>query len=533
MKPMKKLQEYFIPYTNEEDFFNMIQEKIVFEVNPDDFRQNIERKIWPLLCQTSFFIVEDTYTETEWKDMIAEHYIHTKYTTIPTVVRVHLFTANEEIKESYLGCFTLRKINNPDIIMSFIYPNWNVLKLDDKEFMDCYLITAKKRIHIYAEEIEIQTTPYFVQDGIVTSCAHASMVMLINFLNLKFGYKRIRVKDINQSYINREKLFPTKGLLLDQVMEVLTNNGINIEKCGIKTKNTSEEEQKDIEEQVKSYLRSGFPVMLGIENHLVLIVGFKENTDEFLFLDDSGALIHSINKEKYENQDTEYDSFISICSWKYIFKTEKNDDLVQLLLPMHERIYSDCEDVSYRCSILERNIGLDEDTESTVYKIENKRFFIVDNVVCKKFVNENIMDREFSEELLNEFICQEQPHYLWCYEFEYSGQIYIIFINTTYNIESDGNNIYINKDNEPFHIEKHFQTMFKVKTQKYGESPMFNKKREVKKTLDKSTGEKVRSRAPMIPKTDVEEALLITKVERNNDIPKKKSSKNKGKGREH
>ena len=48
MKPMKKLQEYFIPYTNEEDFFNMIQEKIVFEVNPDDFRQNIERKIWPL-----------------------------------------------------------------------------------------------------------------------------------------------------------------------------------------------------------------------------------------------------------------------------------------------------------------------------------------------------------------------------------------------------------------------------------------------------------------------------------------------------
>ena len=70
MKPMKKLQEYFIPYTNEEDFFNMIQEKIVFEVNPDDFRQNIERKIWPLLCQTSFFIVEDTYTETEWKDMI-------------------------------------------------------------------------------------------------------------------------------------------------------------------------------------------------------------------------------------------------------------------------------------------------------------------------------------------------------------------------------------------------------------------------------------------------------------------------------
>lgn len=62
MKPMKKLQEYFIPYTNEEDFFNMIQEKIVFEVNPDDFRQNIERKfgrcyvrllfsLWKILIQ--------------------------------------------------------------------------------------------------------------------------------------------------------------------------------------------------------------------------------------------------------------------------------------------------------------------------------------------------------------------------------------------------------------------------------------------------------------------------------------------------
>lgn len=102
--------------------------------------------------------------------------------------------------------------------------------MEKGRFAGSYLITAPKRIHIYAEEIIIRTTPYFVQDGIVTSCAHASIVMMTQFLNLKYGYQKLHIKDMIQSYQNREKLFPTRGLLPEQVMEILMNNKFNVVK---------------------------------------------------------------------------------------------------------------------------------------------------------------------------------------------------------------------------------------------------------------------------------------------------------------
>lgn len=526
MEPMRRLQQYFVPYTSEEEFFNALQMVISSETDVYDFRQNIKRKIWPLLSQTRFFIIEDTYTETEWKDMIAEHYIHTKYVTTPTVVRVHLFNGEQDIEAAYLGCFTLRKINNADMVLSFIYPNWNVLCLERCNFANSYLITATKRIHIFAEELEIKTTPYFVQDGMVASCAHASILMMTHFLNLRFGYKKIRIKEVNQSYLSREKMFPTKGLLPEQVMEVLTNNGINVVECELGGTKPSDEEKMGIKGRVKAHLRSGMPVMLGIDGHGVLIIGFKEDEDKFLFLDDSGVLIHNINKEKYKDSKQEYDSFISSCSWDYIFDyvEDKPDDLVQFLMPVHERIYSDYEDVAYRCSILEENIGLTDDCEETIYTVSDKRFFMIDNVEGKKFINENILDRETSGELLDAFICREQPHYLWCYEFEFEKEVYIIFINTTYNMESDENNIYINKDCEPFHVARHFHTVDMVKTIEDINIPLFDKRRLAMRSIEKVVGEKISSKAPHIPEKDVEEELLKTK-EPKNDTPEKKKNK--------
>lgn len=300
-----------------------------------------------MLSQTAYFLIEDTYTEPEWKDIIAEHFIHTKYQTIPNVLRIHLFTdSGPDLNKSYLGCFTLRKIDNPAIVLSFIYPNWNVLCMEEERFAGSYLITAPKRIHIYAEEIIIRTTPYFVQDGIVTSCAHASIVMMTQFLNLKYGYQKLHIKDMIQSYQNREKLFPTRGLLPEQVMEILMNNKFNVVKYELGDRNPEESERVEVKDLIKAQLRSGLPVMLGIADHSVLIVGFQEEKDSFLFLDDSGALIHALAdaQDQYRDSELEYDNFISNCNWDYIFeyveRTSGKKVLVQFLMPVHERIYA-------------------------------------------------------------------------------------------------------------------------------------------------------------------------------------------------
>lgn len=181
IEPMRRMRDFFEDY-EEEKIFHKIQELIFMSLNNTTmyelFKENIKRKIWSMLVQTQFYIIEDNYTETEWKDMISEHYIHTRYKYDAKVIRVHLFNAENNVDKSYLGYFTLRKINNNGMILSFIYPNWNVLSLEERNFKNVYLITAKRKIHIYADEIEIATTPFFIQDGAVTCCAHANILMM-------------------------------------------------------------------------------------------------------------------------------------------------------------------------------------------------------------------------------------------------------------------------------------------------------------------------------------------------------------------
>lgn len=534
MKPMTKLSDYFVPYESAENLFNKVQ-KLAYlgnhtEIQYKIFRENIERKVWPLLRQTKFYIIEDNYIETEWKDMIAEHYIHTKYNVVPTVVRVHLFNDEQKLNDSYLGCFTIRKIDNNDMSLSFIYPNWNVLRMEECNFANCYLVTAKKRIHIYAEELEIKTTPYFAQDGTVTCCAHASILMMSHFLNLRFGYKKIRISEMAQGYLRREKKYPTKGLVPEQIMEILTNNGVYIRPNNLDKREQYEEKAEDIKNTIKAHLRSGLPVLLGINKHAVLIIGFCEDEehDGILFLDDSGVLIHNINEAKYINYEQEYDNFISRCSWEYILNFVKNThgEVVRFLIPFHEKVFVSYDDVFSRCLIIEKNIDFGELEGEETYTLQNKRFFIADNVECKRFINENVLDREFSSAAVDEFIRNSLPHYLWCYEFEFEGEIYILFINSTYNVDTKVNDVYINRDREPFHIEKHFHTTDSIRCDKVDEKeiPLFTNRVQRKGGLIDSykshEEEIVETKVPKEPAKRLEEPLI--KIPESNPLQKEK-----------
>ncbi len=539
MKPMTKLSDYFVPYRSAEDLFNEVQ-KLAYLGNHTVtqykiFRENIERKVWPLLRQTKSYIIEDNYIETEWKDMIAEHYIHTKYNVVPTVVRVHLFNDEKELDKSYLGCFTIRKIDNNDMSLSFIYPNWNVLRMEECNFANCYLVTAKKRIHIYAEELEIKTTPYFAQDGTVTCCAHASILMMSHFLNLRFGYKKIRISEMAQGYLRREKKYPTKGLVPEQIMEILTNNGVYIRPNNLDKREQYEEKAEDIKNTIKAHLRSGLPVLLGINKHAVLIIGFCEDEehDGILFLDDSGVLIHNINEAKYINNEQEYDNFISRCSWEYIlnFVKNKHGEVVRFLIPFHEKVFVSYDDVFSRCLIIEKNIDFGALEGGEIYTLQNKRFFIADNVECKRFINENVLDREFSRVAVDEFIRNSLPHYLWCYEFEFEREIYILFINSTYNMDTKVNDVYINRDREPFHIAKHFHTTDSIRCDKVDEKeiPLFTNRVQRKGGLIDSykshEEEIVETKVPKKPAKRLEEPLI--KIPESNPPKKEREEEEK------
>lgn len=98
--------------------------------------KEVKDYIWPRLdflrshrsrTHCRFYIFEDSYVETEWKDMISIHYINTSYRVKNTVMRVHVFNRNVFDEKYYLGCFTLRNIDETKIMLSYIYPNWKNL----------------------------------------------------------------------------------------------------------------------------------------------------------------------------------------------------------------------------------------------------------------------------------------------------------------------------------------------------------------------------------------------------------------------
>ena len=360
--------------------------------------------------------------------------------------------------------------------------------------------------------------------------------MLSHFLNLKFGYKKIRISEMAQGYLRREKQYPTKGLVPEQIMEILTNNGVYIRPYNLDKREQYERTAEDIKQTIKAHLRSGLPVLLGINKHAVLIIGFCESNeyDGILFLDDSGVLIHNINEAKYIDSEQEYDNFISRCSWEYILNYIENSpgEVVRFLIPFHEKVFVSYDDVFCRCLIMELNTDPESSEDEETYLIQNKRFFIADNVDCKRFINENILDREFVKGAVDEFICNSQSHYLWCYEFEFQGEIYILFINSTYNVNTKENNVYINKGREPFHIAKRYHTTDSIRCNKTNQEnlPLFTNRVQLKGGLLDNLRlheEILETKKPKKPEERNEEPLIKTRESNHSAKGKKKKRSNR------
>lgn len=121
---------------NRTNLFNTIRSMV--DIDNSILRNDLKQYIWPRLDflhgrrrDERYFLFEEDYVETEWKDMISVHYINTSYHFKNTVMRVHVFLNNEISNSSYGGFFTLRRINEVQIMLSFIYPNWSNVVYDN------------------------------------------------------------------------------------------------------------------------------------------------------------------------------------------------------------------------------------------------------------------------------------------------------------------------------------------------------------------------------------------------------------------
>lgn len=413
--------------------------------------EDVERFIVPRLDfmygeeSERYFVFEDSYVETEWKDMISVHYINTSYTVKNTVMRVHLFLGDQIIPEYYAGCFTLRTLDDVRFMLSYIYPNWKIIS--PKSGDESYVMTYKKTVHFKGAEITFNTYPLFVQDNAVVRCAEASMISMTKYLHAKYDYNKIRILNLAKSYFSgKARLFPSKGLNPAQMMEVFNYHNIPVE-CRI-----CHGEPEELQSHIDFCLESAIPVLLGasiedkqgnVNKHVVQIIGHtidRENGEKrYTVYDDSGYFIRSFGLEGFVKAILWDDIKTKITGNTEGKKAKKDVRKSFVMYPMHERVYLSYEDIKDVFNDLEKRMNVEEILKKAQKSILKRRILLADNAVLKDFLKNRIRldgamgDIDQMKKEIENVCSKSLPHYLWYCELQTESCNLIFFADPTYN----------------------------------------------------------------------------------------------------
>lgn len=437
---------------------NAIKDNIVMD--KELLTKDIEKYLWPRLdfmkqnthTEKRYMIFENNYVETEWKDMISEHYINTSYKVSNTVMRFHIFSQNSIEDEYYCGFFSMRKIDEPKIMLSHIYPSWDKLKYDDKPLN---IMTYKKMVHIQGKEIRFNTYPLFIQDNITIACAQANMISMSEYLHNKFDFRKIRIKKIESAYsYMKSKSFPTKGLHILQMMEVfdyydipvLSNVFQSQKKYTIKQQSAKKENVDSEEETVqyialKKYLdyniESSLPVLLGVDieddnnvfhKHIIQIIGHaQQDRDKYVIYDDSGYFLRNIKGKS---------GFVSCIEWDMIYEAITKRETF-IIYPVHDKVYFMYDDMSVVLYLKIMNSEfLKQLKESRNLILAQTRYLLVDNIIVKKSLlqisKDNFVNQVQNEEI--EYVLNiTMSHYVWYCEIPLNNGYFIFIADTTFS----------------------------------------------------------------------------------------------------
>lgn len=423
----------------------------VVSIPYQELQQELEKYVFPRLDfmagsedSPRFFVFEKHYVETEWKDMISTHYINTSYEVKNTVMRIHLFIGENLDADFYRGCFTLRTINETQIMLSYIYPNWKYLERNNRPVN---AMTYKKKVHINGVEIVFYTYPLFVQDNVVVACAQACLISMSKYLHSQYDYSKIRIENINNSYhSNKTKVYPSQGLLPTQMLEILYNHSIP---CGYQVYKKNPEEFK---EYIDYCVESAIPVLVGLhirdekdeskaKRHVIQIIGHSSALDgkRYLVYDDSGYYL----KQLIMNDNV---GFVDLVDWNTLCEgLEANKSFI--IYPIHEKVYILYDNFKKHMDDMLQKLNMSK-VMGDQGDSSKRRTLLVDNREVKRFLYENMVRsttivQDIHKEAMR-LLQINMPHYLWCCEYSTSMGNMLFIADPTYNRRTT-KNIFLNK----------------------------------------------------------------------------------------
>ena len=392
----------------------------------DQLKSKIIDRIEFLYDEANYLIIEENYVEPEWKTMIAKHYINSAYSTTlhQSVIRIHFLIEKEFSQNSYLGFITLRPLEEIEIALSFVYVNWLQSFFSDEH---TFVMTYAKEVHYMGNSVTIQTYPFFAQDSIVTCCADANVIMLKKFFANKFKISSTEKNSFPVSKLSREHKVPKRiESLLMKTM--LTDADIPYRTQRFRNSEVIEKNQwLRIEKQINAYLESGLPVILGIDGHVVQLIGYNKSIDNcitsYIVYDDSGHL-EKLNFEQFDEKKRHFTYQLSMQEIKKYCENNINTSFF-LIFSEHERVYIDYE--RYTFFLIEYLLIFEEDGK--INSNVSFRTMLVDNSVLKEFLLSNIIPEQ--EKIISNLLKKGLPHYLWYTEITIEGESFCLCADPT------------------------------------------------------------------------------------------------------
>lgn len=216
--------------------------------------------------------VERDYIDRDYRDEYANFYAGIYRSLSDRCQRLHFVSKLDHL---YLGFVVLRPIPGRLVCRTMLAPAPAL-----GPFVSCL---APDVATVYGEQHRVRAAPFISQDFQYGVCAHASIWMLAQYFNLRFGFPRLHMSDIVEAASvppGNHRTTPSRGLTAQQIVGAMNS----LDMLPLSYEVGSGVRLHDAHEIARTYLDSAIPLLLTKGRHVLVLIGY--------FHDESGNRIY-------------------------------------------------------------------------------------------------------------------------------------------------------------------------------------------------------------------------------------------------
>jgi hypothetical protein len=420
-------------------------------------------------------IVESNYICKDYRDVYSNYYSKKFFSPNPLAYRLHFFSerfkneaaviVSRDVQNSYIGYSVVRDIKERCIGRTIIDPEKVGLTVKNNYFK----LTTTFYAHILGIKLKVNGYPFMSQDEEANVCAHSALWGACRFLSEKFTkYKEIYPFDLVKLTGNSSgRTYPYRGMTYSDYSKILSEFGC----YPLILQNLN---KKIFQEQLYSYVESGFPVLASYGGHVVTLIGHTINYNKKIPAKKNKINSHEFLREYividdnfYPYQLLGYRGKVNNYGSEYLKSSLKKeaciDGIITAVIPLPEKAFLTAEKAKKFASQLipKYTTTLKKNNDKIV-----QRLFLTTGVSFKHRKKYNSVDVEklkVTDPASFRILQVKMPHFIWVMELstidEYkkgtvSGEI---IIDATGNI-SGNSVIYIRIGEKVYLMDKNGET---------------------------------------------------------------------------